>query len=42
MPWGIEIDSKGDVYLADWRNDRIQKFTADGQFLMKFGNYGKG
>jgi tripartite motif-containing protein 71 len=30
------------VYVADWRNDRIQKFTADGRFLMKFGSYGRG
>ena len=24
----------------DWRNDRIQKFTGDGQFLMAFGSSG--
>ena len=29
LPWGIEIDSHGDVWIADWRNDRIQKFSAD-------------
>ena len=28
--------------MADWRNDRIQKFGPDGQFLMKFGSSGKG
>ena len=27
---------------ADWRNDRIQKFTADGEFLMAFGGSGRG
>ncbi|GIT42807.1 MAG: hypothetical protein Ct9H300mP11_07430 [Chloroflexota bacterium] len=26
--------------MADWRKDRIQKFTADGRFLMKFGSAG--
>ena len=30
--WGIEIDKNGDVYVADWRNDRIQKFAPDGRF----------
>ena len=30
MPWGIAVDDEGDVYVADWRNDRIQKFSADG------------
>jgi streptogramin lyase len=30
------------VYVADWRNDRIQKFGPDGRFLMKFGTSGSG
>ena len=30
------------MYVADWRNDRIQKFSPDGQFLMKFGSSGTG
>ena len=42
MPWGIALDKQGNVYVADWRNDRIQKFTADGRFLMKFGSSGSG
>jgi streptogramin lyase len=42
MPWGIAIDKQGDVYIADWRNDRIQKFTPEGRFLMKFGTPGSG
>ena len=42
MPWGITIDSNGDVYIADWRNDRIQKFTPDGKFLKQFGESGTG
>jgi DNA-binding beta-propeller fold protein YncE len=42
MPWGITIDDDGNVYVADWRNDRIQKFSADGQYLMKFGASGTG
>jgi streptogramin lyase len=42
MPWGIAIDTEGDVYVTDWRNDRVQKFTADGHFLMQFGTSGAG
>ena len=42
MPFGIETDQDGNVYVADWRNDRIQKFTADGKFLMQFGATGDG
>jgi DNA-binding beta-propeller fold protein YncE len=30
------------VYVADWRNDRIQKFSPEGKFLMKFGSHGSG
>ena len=40
-PWGIAIGrSCGDVYVADWHNDRIQKFSSDGNVsgeLRKFG-----
>jgi sugar lactone lactonase YvrE len=40
MPWGITVDDEGCVYVADWRNDRIQKFTADGVFIMRLGRSG--
>ena len=38
MPWGT-VDDDGEVYVADWRNDRIQKFSADGtlQFYVWHG-----
>ena len=36
-PWGITIDRSGDVYVADWGNDRIQKFSPEGEYLMSFG-----
>jgi streptogramin lyase len=42
MPSGIAVDSKGQVYVTDWRNDRVQKFTADGRFVMQFGSSGAG
>ena len=30
------------VYVADWRNDRIQKFTSEGEFSASFGESGYG
>ena len=36
------VDSAGDVYVADWRNDRIQKFTPDGEFIAAYGQSGDG
>ena len=42
MPWGITLDKSGNIYVADWRNDRIQKFDHDGHFLMQIGSSGSG
>ncbi|MFH2120776.1 MAG: 6-bladed beta-propeller [Pseudomonadota bacterium] len=41
-PSGIAVDGSGFVYVADTGNHRIQKFTPDGQFVAKFGNFGSG
>ena len=38
----MAADSTGNVYVADFGNHRIQIFTSEGQFLRKFGRYGKG
>lgn len=35
-PLGLAVDSNGDVYLADFRNDQIQVFDAQGKFLRRF------
>ena len=42
MPWGIAVDREGDVYVSDWRNDRIQKFAPRRAVLMQFGTSGTG
>ena len=42
LPWGITVDELGDVYVADWRNDRVQKFTSEGDFVLEFGRSGAG
>jgi tripartite motif-containing protein 71 len=41
-PTGIAVDSSGNVYVADFGNSRIQKFTADGKFITKWGARGSG
>jgi predicted membrane-bound mannosyltransferase/DNA-binding beta-propeller fold protein YncE len=36
-PNGIQIGPDGSIYIADTGNHRIQKFTADGQFVATWG-----
>ena len=42
MPWGIALDDENSVYVSDWGNDRVQKFTPEGQLLMTVGSSGSG
>ena len=43
LPHGIELDSAGNVYVADRENRRIQIFDPNGQFLKEWedGSYGE-
>jgi tripartite motif-containing protein 71 len=41
-PYGIDVDSAGNVWIADKNNARIQKFDSTGNFLLKFGSLGAG
>lgn len=36
-PRGIAVDAKGNFYVADTGNSRVQKFTPDGKFVLSFG-----
>jgi DNA-binding beta-propeller fold protein YncE len=42
QPWGIAIDPKGNVYIVDSRNHRVQKFYSYGGFIAEWGRYGNG
>jgi|GEM_PF-1655763 DNA-binding beta-propeller fold protein YncE len=41
-PNSIATDADGNVYVAEWRNHRIQKFDSSGNFLGKWGVFGSG
>ena len=38
VPYGIDVDKAGNVWLADRANDRVQKFDSKGNFILKFGS----
>ena len=38
----VATDTKGNVYVSDAYNFRVQKFDANGKFLMQFGSTGAG
>ena len=40
-PWGVVVDSQGNVYVADTWNHRVQKFDAAGKFLLEWGQAGQ-
>ena len=41
-PNDIAVDGKGYVYVTEYGNNRVQKFTSDGVFVTKWGIYGTG
>jgi sugar lactone lactonase YvrE/preprotein translocase subunit SecG len=41
-PFGVDVDTSGNVYVTDTQNARIQKFDSIGNFLAKWGSYGSG
>lgn len=42
FPMGVDADRYGNVYVADFLNNRIQKFSPEGRFLTSIGTLGSG
>jgi predicted membrane-bound mannosyltransferase/DNA-binding beta-propeller fold protein YncE len=41
-PWDVAVASDGSIFVADTFNHRIQKFTADGNFVKMWGIFAQG
>ena len=41
-PRGVAVDGDGNILVVDYWNNRIQKFSSRGEFLMTVGTKGKG
>ena len=42
MPAGMALDSRGNLYILDTGNHRVQKFSPEGRYLASFGRQGQG
>jgi DNA-binding beta-propeller fold protein YncE len=38
--WGVSTDSFGHVYVADSKNQRVQKLDSDGNFVLEWNGFG--
>ncbi|MBI5971571.1 MAG: 6-bladed beta-propeller [Deltaproteobacteria bacterium] len=39
-PSNAALDSKGNLYVVDTQNGRVQKFDTDGRFILRYGEFG--
>src|SRR5689334_15241731 len=42
QPYGVAVDSSGDVYVTDAYNYRVEKFDSAGAYVSQFGTPGTG
>jgi len=40
-PVGVAVDSKGNIYVSDYNNNRLEKFDPKGKFVLKWGVDGR-
>ena len=41
-PYGVDVDANGDVFVADYWNHRVRKFSGNGAALAEWGTFGSG
>ena len=41
-PGDVTVDSKGDLWVVDHGNDRVEEFSENGEYLKSFGSAGSG
>jgi tripartite motif-containing protein 71 len=41
-PTGITVDSKGELWVVDSANSRVEEFAPTGQYIIAFGSAGSG
>lgn len=39
-PWGVACDATGTLYVADTKNNRIQRFAKNGDYISSWGTFG--
>ncbi len=42
QPMGLDVDASGNIWVADAGNNRIEKFSSSGEFLLASGSAGTG
>ena len=41
-PWGVAVNTHGEIAVSDHNNHRVQVFSSEGRFLFSFGKKGTG
>ena len=41
IPWGVAVNDRDEIVVADRGNDRVQIWDSNGNFLRSFGHYGQ-
>lgn len=42
MPWDVDVDQAGNVYVVEWGAGRISKFALNGRLIGRYGQRGPG